>query len=143
MADNLCKKTRARRRFLMLAGTTMRILGRTDFRGLAVMIVALLAVPAAAVAQTDEIQVYVWPGARQVFQWRVRMGLWSDRDSEFRENCAKTTTGLPFSFQWSRAYPHLRGIRGQFRPPLGSRSLTLSSNIGGFSKIPSFVGDLH
>jgi hypothetical protein len=47
-----------RRRFLMLAGTTMRILARTDFRGLAVMIVALLAVPAVAVAQTDEIQVY-------------------------------------------------------------------------------------
>jgi hypothetical protein len=36
----------------------MRILGRTDFRGLAVMLVTLLAVPVAAVAQTDEIQVY-------------------------------------------------------------------------------------
>jgi hypothetical protein len=58
MADNMCTKTRARRRFLMLAVTTMRILARTHFRGLAVMIVALLAVPAAAVAQTDEIQVY-------------------------------------------------------------------------------------
>jgi hypothetical protein len=42
----------------MLAVTTMRILARTHFRELAVMIVALLAVPAAAVAQTDEIQVY-------------------------------------------------------------------------------------
>jgi hypothetical protein len=41
-----------------LIGTEAKIFGRIDVRALAVIIVALLAIPAAAFAQTDEIQVY-------------------------------------------------------------------------------------
>jgi hypothetical protein len=41
-----------------LAGTKMKIFGRIDVRALAVIIIALLTIPAAAFAQTDEIQVY-------------------------------------------------------------------------------------
>jgi hypothetical protein len=52
------KQAKAHRRFVTLARIAMKVLLRRHLLGLAVMIVALLAIPGAAVAQTDEIQVY-------------------------------------------------------------------------------------